>query len=275
MKNLFVCILCLLLLSCNESKQVGDTIDDVEDNDEINSSPLVLCDACDCSNPPTGILVWDYPVKPGTDEWKDLKDYPARIKICQIPEEILFSLTTEELTEICLQYPFLSTDVFSFDFRVSANELYKNFNGIRELFEREDASKELLRHYIYKLQNMSILDDESATTLEKGRFKISIQNLEFLLGFYSQKVDATEEDYMKILRCLLAGHEKEFVYANPNFAYSFLYNFYARTHIIIKISPQSLEKIPEKMFNQVFNARPGKETIDIINELSYQLIKES
>jgi len=48
--------------------------------------------------------------------------------------------------------------------------------------------------------------------------------------------------------------------------------------VVIKISPQSIEKIPNKDQNGVFHSsfnigQLDKETCDIINKLSYQLIK--
>ena len=45
---------------------------------------------------------WDYPVKPGTEEWKSLKSHCEKISVCQIPNEILKNCSTEDLLEICL-----------------------------------------------------------------------------------------------------------------------------------------------------------------------------
>jgi len=103
-------------------------------------------------------LVWDYPVKRGTVEWKKLKSNEEKVNICQIPENILSSLSTENLTDICLQYPLLY-DIFAFnDMNQGIDNLFNDFHGIRELFKREQVLKELLKRYQEKMQNLSFLD---------------------------------------------------------------------------------------------------------------------
>ena len=218
------------------------------------------------SDSPVKPGMWDYPVKPGMEEWKQFQSNEEMVRACQIPEEILSSLSTEDLTEICLRYPLLC-DVFAFNFLSNgANKLFNDFNGIREFFKRKDASKELLKHYNCLMQELKY----------EAKYVLPVRGLEFLLGFYAQKVETLpKEDYKKMLQCLLCSHEKEIVYDDPNFAYPFPVNFYARAHVIIKISPKSIEKIPYKEKNGVFFSSLGvdKETADIINKLSYQLIK--
>ena len=100
-----------------------------------------------------------------------------------------------------------------------------------------------------------------------------VWNLEFLLGFYTQRADIlSKEDYKEILQCLLYGHEKEIVHYDPDFRYPFPYNFYARANVINKISPQSFEKMPY-LYDGNSVVSYDKESMNIINELSYQLIK--
>jgi len=75
-------------------------------------------------------LPWDYPVKPGTEEWKQFKSHKEMTDACQIPEKILSSLSTKDLTAICLQYPLL-IDMFAFnipDYGIDA--VFDNFNGL-------------------------------------------------------------------------------------------------------------------------------------------------
>ena len=247
MKKIFVCILsCLMLQSCTKKIQ-----DNANVLDDIN---------CECSNPPTGKLLWDYPAKPGMNEWKQFNSNEEMVKACQIPEKILSSLSTKDLTAICLQYPLLS-DVFAFNFlSMGADKLYDDFNGIRELFKRKDAWKELLKHYNCQMQ-----------VFEGVKSFLPVWNLEFLLGFYTQKADIlSKEDYKKMLQSLLCGYEKEIMHDDPNFSYPFPCNFWARAHVIIKISPKSIEEMPGK---KVFDGLFHRDYMDIINDLSYQLIK--
>ena len=48
---------------------------------------------------------WDYPVKPGTEERKALFTHKKMIEACQIPFDVLKSLTTKELINLCINYP--------------------------------------------------------------------------------------------------------------------------------------------------------------------------
>lgn len=131
-------------------------------------------------------LPWDYPIKPDTEEWKQFHSKKEMVDACQIPENILSALSTEELTDICLQYP-LFYDIFShINLYQGFDQLFNDFNGIRELFTREDAYKEILIQYQTKMQNLSYLE-KSVSDAEKGLFIISISALEVILGRYQSK----------------------------------------------------------------------------------------
>ena len=92
-------------------------------------------------------LAWDYPVKPGMEQWKKFKSVDEMYQACQIPVNFLKQLDTESLVEICLNFPapplfpIFNTPKHAF------MEFYSNFNGIRELFERRDAGRYLLKKY--------------------------------------------------------------------------------------------------------------------------------
>jgi|AGTN01.3.fsa_nt_gi hypothetical protein len=74
-----------------------------------------------------GNLAWDYPVKPGTGGWRIFQSNQEKVEACQIPEEILSSLSTEDLAELYLQYPLLY-DVFAFDnLNNGLEKLYNDF----------------------------------------------------------------------------------------------------------------------------------------------------
>ena len=91
---------------------------------------------------------WDFPVKPGSDKWKSLKNSYEKIKICQIPDNILFDLSTDHLIDICLEYPLL-LDILAFNNILEGLSKYENdFNGFRELLNRYDAASVLLQKYV-------------------------------------------------------------------------------------------------------------------------------
>lgn len=84
-------------------------------------------------------VAYEYPIVPGTDEWKQLDTHVKMLEACQIPEEILENLTTQALVETVMNYPLL-VEMFAYDTAEAGYQaVYNNFNGLRELQERSDA----------------------------------------------------------------------------------------------------------------------------------------
>lgn len=90
---------------------------------------------------------YEYPVLPGTDEWKELRTQVDKIAVCQIPEEILTNMTTEALLETVLNYP-LKSNMYMYDnLSIGYDKLKNQFNGLKELESREDAIEVLSNYY--------------------------------------------------------------------------------------------------------------------------------
>jgi len=188
---------------------------------------------------------------------------------CLIPEEILSSLSTEDLTGICLKYPLLNNTLGYY------GKLYEywlnGFNGYWELFKRNDALNELMKHYNCLMQEISLLSIQEPS-LERAFLRRDIDNYEFLIGLYTQKADnLPKKECKKMLQSLLCAYEKEIVLTSANS--SFPYNLRARANLINKINPIFFEKMQYLCCLEDMGFFTRKEDIDIINELSYQLIK--
>jgi hypothetical protein len=220
-------------------------------------------------------VIWDYPVKPGTEEWKKIENNEGMVKACQIPEKILVSLPTEELTDICLQYPLLY-DVFAFDnLNNGLDKLFSDFNGIRELYKRKNFSGSLVKRYVQKIQNFSFLDGETSD-LEKGYFIISVSALEVLLSRI-ECPESTEKDVQReILQNLVSGYEGKCRYADYFKGFGLQTNFYSRSHVILKLDKSSVESLPQKGKNtSLFSGMADEQSVNVIDNLSYQLIKQA
>jgi hypothetical protein len=173
---------------------------------------------------------WDYPVKPGTESWKKLQSNQEMVEICQIPEKILKSISTEELFEICLEYP-LIYDVFAFeDLNKGMSKLFVDFNGIRELYRRSGLSKKLMKRYNQKIQSLSFLN-ESHTDFMKGQFIVLVSLLELFM-YRANLADSNIENTKAIMQCLVSGYENKSKYANYFRGIGFRSNFYSRSHIL-------------------------------------------
>ena len=94
---------------------------------------------------------YSFPVKPGDPEWSNLKTDEERINAVQIPASILKCLTDEALLQTCIDYPLYLHFTASSDIdpsNVFEKFLVNKFNGLQELFERENIETILLDRYI-------------------------------------------------------------------------------------------------------------------------------
>jgi hypothetical protein len=217
--------------------------------------------------------VWDYPVKPGTEEWRKFTSNEEMVKACQISKNVLSSLSTEDLAELCLKYPLLY-DVFAFEnLNHGLDKLFDDFNGIRELYKRTDVSSCLIKRYVRKVQDFSFLDRE-VSDLEKGYFIISVSSLEVLLARIEWDDNVGKEVHREILQNLVSGYEAKSQYAGYFKGFGFRTNFYSRSHVISKLDKLSIGLLPQKDKNMtLYSGMADEQSISTIDKLSYQLIK--
>lgn len=76
---------------------------------------------------------YEYPVIPGMEEWEHLGTHEKRVEVCQIPEDILKSMTTEALILSIMEYP-LAVDFYAYDTAADGYRvLREQFSAIKEL----------------------------------------------------------------------------------------------------------------------------------------------
>lgn len=91
--------------------------------------------------------VYEYPIKPGSNEWKQLSSPKEKISVCQIPESILSSISTKGLIESVLNNPLFGEIYLGVHPQSGFNAFHENFNGVRVLMLRKDLVEELLDRY--------------------------------------------------------------------------------------------------------------------------------
>ncbi len=139
---------------------------------------------------------YNFPIRPGDEEWKQFNNSEEMYLACQIPEEMLKSMSTGDLVTTCLNYPLLSTLFAYDDLQTGFNALTKKFNGIQELISRKDSGTELIKVY----SKMSPNNYNSEWTDEqKGNFTFEFSYIE---TFLAQKV---------ILSTLIVAEKKDLV----------------------------------------------------------------
>jgi len=91
---------------------------------------------------------WDYPLKPGMDEWNQLKTEEERIAAVQVPEDILKHLSSEELVQLVITFPlFGDYGAFSTPQNDGFYIMRERFNVFGHLLTRKDAGKHLIAVY--------------------------------------------------------------------------------------------------------------------------------
>jgi hypothetical protein len=150
--------------------------------------------------------VYDYPIKPGTVEWKEFITHEQMVNACQIPLPVLKSMDTKELIETCLSYP-LFGDIYAYDkIQQGFEAVSSHFNGIQELLQRKDAGALL----IHKYKGMDPSAFDLNWSLEKRNnhianfcyIEILIAQEEILLNLHKNQKQALLQD------CILKTQEK-------------------------------------------------------------------
>jgi hypothetical protein len=88
------------------------------------------------------------------------------LEACQVPKDVLASLSTQELAEICLNYPLFFEYTSFNDERTGISVMIENFNGLSELAKREDGTRELIKKYkdfpvLFQSPKQSVVIDEN------------------------------------------------------------------------------------------------------------------
>lgn len=110
-----------------------------------------------------------YPMTKENPEWKYLNGPEGRYEACQIPEEILKSLSTEEVLQMVLEYPNFSSFQIYDDEVMNFENLRQNFNGLEELLSREDCKEVVLETYKdWEIPEESMYDYDANISKETG-----------------------------------------------------------------------------------------------------------
>lgn len=88
-------------------------------------------------------VIYAYPIKPGTEEWVEF-NHGELVQMLQIPDDILKELSTEELVDIVLNYPYFSDFYFYDTYQKGFETMSLHFNGLIELMKRDDVGSCLL-----------------------------------------------------------------------------------------------------------------------------------
>lgn len=113
-------------------------------------------------------------------KWKEFKTPQDRIAALQIPNNMLASITTEDILLICLDFPYLS-DIFAFDdMDIGLKVVASKFNGFQEFLTRHDQIEAMEK--VFQRISSENLYLNSNSDIEIGNNSIRIRILSYLLG---------------------------------------------------------------------------------------------
>lgn len=207
--------------------------------------------------------VYDYPIKPGTEEWKQLKNIPEAEEACQIPNNILSSISTKGLLITCMNYPLKISILASNNYKNGFESIMKTFNGAQELINRADIVPVLLDFYseidpkYYKI-------DRSISKQGENAFDYTFIDMLITQDNILNKL--TEENKISLLKdCIqydYSKREKSEVYGNI----SRVSAGYLIMKILIEFNPNLLSQYKDKRID-VFYSNAELIDISLINDL--------
>jgi hypothetical protein len=139
------CVLCFSFVACgSENMQESDN----EQSDFVYKD--FITDQLACMNMPRPADSYNYPVYPGMEEWSSFKTGKEMQDACQIPVEVLKSMSTQAVIQAIWEYPFFIDVIHRNEYQFDFEGVFGNNNAYLELTQRQDAGLMLLE----RLQNV-------------------------------------------------------------------------------------------------------------------------
>ncbi|MCI6212844.1 hypothetical protein EV202_101236 [Bacteroides heparinolyticus] len=178
-------------------------------------------------------------------QWENFENYDQKIAACQIPEAILPNIPTDELIEICMEYPLLF-DAYAFNTPLAGLKIVvSRFNGFQELMSREDNC--LCTFNFLKEQNFKETDFSKLTKAEEGKITLNYALCEYLISFdeiLHNATDAIRKDIARYAYQTLEFKESQ----KQNFAWN---DLTASVYLCAKMS--SINKWQTRSTNPALN----------------------
>lgn len=140
-KFIFGIALLLTLVACNEELQIDPKQSTTGNKTRAFTSQTFSFDSV---------------TKP--EIWKTFQTLEEMQSACQIPDDVLSNLSTEELVQICMDYPLFGNYLAYDNETFGIKKVMAGFNGFTELKKRTDAAEKLLD--IYANVNVTTLNED-------------------------------------------------------------------------------------------------------------------
>lgn len=149
--------------------------------------------------------IYDFPIKPGTGEWKSLLTEKERFEAMQIPENLLKSMSTYDLIMTCMNYPAMGYFTAFNNPQSGMDVIIRNFNGLQELMNRGEAPTALLSIYkqmdtkTMKIQNQAI--DQTFWSIKRCYFEFLLTQNDIIDKMNSEDQYSLMEEAREKINC--------------------------------------------------------------------------
>ena len=135
--------------------------------------------------------VYTCPFKQGDEKWKGFGSAKERIIALQIPDSVITKIPTDQLLDLCLDFPYL-TDMYAFnDPQKGFEYMISEYNGFDELLKRDDIVDKLLEEYGKIESAVTFLS--KATDIEKGNYSFKCDLLVKLIRLVKERNEFTTQ----------------------------------------------------------------------------------
>ncbi len=134
---------------------------------------------------------WDYPVKPGTEEWNNLKTEKERIEAMQIPIDILNKMSTDDIINTCIKFPLFGYYSAFNSPQEGFNIMFMRFNIFSQLCKKKDLGRKFIS--IYKNAGLDGWVDKKKHFDDKY-WTLKLNYMEYLMGQDEILMNMTEKE---------------------------------------------------------------------------------
>ena len=202
--------------------------------------------------------VWDFP---GKEERASLKNRKEMMEAYQIPQEVLNTLSTKDLAEICFNYPLYFEFTAFNDERKGISLMIERFNGLKELSNRKDGARELINIY----QTLPVFDENRQIIPDKQYpMLLKFDYLELLLSDDAFAKQMDEQTATALGKIVLDKYEGKLEHIHAYGIHGIRNSFLLGAIVLEKSSRSAEQQAAVKQFiNNYRHANP-----DMLTEIS-------
>jgi hypothetical protein len=204
---------------------------------------------------------YQFPFTRGDLKWKEYNSANSRKAALQIPEDILKDLSTKDLIDVCIDYPYLFDMTLYDDMESALDNICREFNGLKELLERENLIDELLTKYSSIPLLSTMVSKESAK--DKATFSIQCATLRYIICHKTIYDRMSEEQKKKFFsdaaEDLQAMYGLESVFIGQ---YDFPHCLFSQENTQSLYAFKRLQQIRDNAYNMVTRYTPHLSEVD-------------